>query len=320
MHWSDRIGSRIKLRDLHVLLAVAERGSMTGAAAQLSISVPVVSKTVADMERVLGVQLFDREARGIAPTIYGRALLDSSVAVFDDLRRGIKEIQFLSDPSAGELSVGAAEPLMAGLVAAVIDRIAAKHPRIVFHAVQRDIVALHRMLRERQVDLVVARGLRASVDEDLAAEVLFEEQLFVVAGLKNRWSRARKVELADLVDEPWIMPPPETVIGALVQEAFGAAGLPVPKARVVSLSLPLRNSLLATGNFVTMVAGSMIDLSAQRLPGKVLPVALKVRSRPVEIVRLKDRTINPVAQLFIEHARTVAGAVRKRPGPAPKAG
>jgi DNA-binding transcriptional LysR family regulator len=312
MQWSERTGERIKLRNLHVLMAVAERGSMTAAADQLAISVPVVSKTIADMEHTLGVRLLDRSPRGITPTLYGRALLDCSVAVFDALRQGIQQIRLLADPTAGELAIGAVEPLMAGLVSAVIDRIATKYPRIVFHAVQGDIATLHRLLRERKVDLIVARGLNPNVDEDLHAEALFEEQLFVVAGLKNPWVKKRKIELAELVAESWIIPPPDTVVGSLVVEAFRSAGLEVPKARVVSLSLPLRNSLLATGNFLSMVAGSMLDLSSQRLPAKVLPIDLTVQSRPVEIIRLKDRTLSPVAHLFIEHSRAVASQVKKR--------
>jgi len=312
MQWSDRIGERIRLRDLHVLLAVAERGSMTSAASQLSISVPVVSKTIADMEHTLGVRLLDRSSRGITPTMFGRALLDCSVAVFDDLRQGIKQIKLLSDPTAGEVSIGAVEPLMAGLVSAVIDRMAGKYPRIVFNAVQGDIATLHRLLRDRKVDLIIARSLHANDEEDLVAEALFEEQLFVVAGLDNPWVKRRRIDLAELVAEPWVIPPPDTVVGSLVVEAFRSAGLEAPKARVVSLSLPLRNSLLATGHFLSMVAGSMLDLSSQRLPAKVLPVDLTVQSRPVEIIRLKDRTLSPVAHLFIEQSRLVAGQVKKR--------
>jgi DNA-binding transcriptional LysR family regulator len=311
MHWTDRAGGRIKLRDLHILLAVVERGSMSRAAEQLAVSVPVVSKTIADMERVLGVPLLDRSPQGIKPTSYGHALLDCSVTVFDELRRGLKQIEFLADPAAGELAIGGNEPLMAGLVPAVIDRLSTRHPRMVFHIMQGDIASLHRQLRERTVDLIVARALRSVEDEDLASEVLFDEQLFVVAGAQSAWARKRKVALADLLDAPWILPPADTVIGALVQDAFRAAGLTAPKPRVVSLSLPLRNSLIATGRYLAVVAGSMLDLTAQQLPVKVLPVKLEAPSRPVEIIRLKSRSLSPIAQTFIAEAQAVAKGVHK---------
>lgn len=311
MHWTERAGGRIKLRDLHILLAVVERGTMSRAAEQLSVSVPVVSKTIADMEHVLGVPLLDRGPQGIKPTAYGHALLDCSVTVFDELRRGLRQIEFLADPQAGELSIGGNEPLMAGLVPAVIDRLASRHPRMRFNVMQGDIASLHRQLRERSVDLIVARALRPVEDDDLATEVLFDEQLFVVTGAQSPWVRKRRLALADLMDAAWILPPADTVVGALVADAFRAAGLAVPKARVVSLSLPLRNSLIATGRYLTVVAGSMLDLTAHGLPVKVLPVTLKAPSRPVEIIRLKSRSLSPVAETFIAEARAVAKDVHQ---------
>jgi DNA-binding transcriptional LysR family regulator len=103
MEWSERIGRRIKLRDLHILTEVVQSGSMAKAAKSLAVSTPVVSKTIADLEHAVGVRLLDRSARGIEATMYGRALLRWSLAAFDDLRQGVKEIEFLADPTAGEL-------------------------------------------------------------------------------------------------------------------------------------------------------------------------------------------------------------------------
>src|SRR6266702_6983843 len=128
MEWSDRIGRRLRPRDLHVFLVVAEKGNMAKAAEQLAISRPVVSKTIADLEHTLGVRLLDRTPHGVEPTLYGHALLKRSLAVFDELRQSVKEIEFLADPSAGELRVGCTEPLAAGFMAAVIDSISQQYP------------------------------------------------------------------------------------------------------------------------------------------------------------------------------------------------
>jgi DNA-binding transcriptional LysR family regulator len=106
MQWAERIGRRIKLRDLHVLQAVAQAGSMTKAANQLAVSVQVVSKAIADLEHTVGVPLLDRIPQGVEPTAYGRALMHRSVIAFEELRQGIKDIEFLSDPTAGEVRVG----------------------------------------------------------------------------------------------------------------------------------------------------------------------------------------------------------------------
>src|ERR1043165_9887114 len=112
--WTDRIGRRVKLRDLHILLAVAQTLSMGRAAVDLSVSQPVVSKAIADLEHALKVRLLDRSPQGVELTLYGREVLKSGIAVFDELRRGVETLEFLSDPSSGELRVGCTEPLAAG--------------------------------------------------------------------------------------------------------------------------------------------------------------------------------------------------------------
>src|SRR5690348_9839066 len=106
MQHAVRISRRLKLRQLEVLIAVAQSGNMANAAKQLAITQPVVSKTIADLEKTIGVRLFDRERRGVVLTPYGHALLNRSVAIFNDLQAGVTELEFLADPTAGELRIG----------------------------------------------------------------------------------------------------------------------------------------------------------------------------------------------------------------------
>jgi LysR family pca operon transcriptional activator len=127
---SDRIGRRVRLRDLHIVLAVAESGSMAKASAKLSISHPVVSKAISELEQTLGVSLFDRSSQGVAPTQYGRALLDAAVNVFDEMRQGFKRIEFLADPTSGELAVGCPEIILAGVLPAITEHFLGQHPRV----------------------------------------------------------------------------------------------------------------------------------------------------------------------------------------------
>src|SRR5262249_35834346 len=127
-HWDDRIGRRLKLRDLHILMVVAQCGGMGRAATELAISQPAISKAIADIERDLRVRLLDRPAKGFDPTMYARAFLKWGVAAFDDLRQGVNEIEFLADPTAGEVRVGTNEVMAAGLVPAVIYRLSRQFP------------------------------------------------------------------------------------------------------------------------------------------------------------------------------------------------
>lgn len=312
MQWEDRIGRHIKLRDLHILMAVAERGSMAKAAETLAISQPVVSKSVADLEHSLGVRLLDRSPQGVEPTIYGRAIIESSVAVFDGLRQGVRHVEFLADPTAGEVRIGCTEVMTAGLLPAVIDRLARQFPRLVFNVTQAPRIELqYHDLRARTVDLILGRMMTPISDDDLNVEVLFDDPFYVVAGKSSRWARRRSIDPAELLEEAWCLPPHDGLVGSRILEAFHARGLGAPKSTVVSASIQLFNTLFATGRFLGVLSGSALRSSGKHLALKVLPVEFSIRSSPVGIVTLKNRTVNPVAQLFIEHARKVAEPLAK---------
>lgn len=306
MQWADRIGRRLKLRDLHVLFAVVQSGSMTKAAHQLAVSQPVVSAAIATLEHALGVRLLDRGRRGVEPTIYGRALLNHGIAVFDALRQGVKEIEFLADPTVGELRIGCPEWIAAGLLPIIIDRLLQRHPRLVFY-VDQTVTATPEFseLRQRRVDLVLGRLALPFKEEDLHADVLYREQLRVIAGTRSPWVRRRKIQLAELVDEAWLFTPPNELPGSLVAEAFKESGLKVPQPKIVSFSVHLRNRLLATGRYLTVLPGSLLRFTDLPASLKALPVKLPIEPRPVAIVALKDRTLSPVAKLFIDCAREV---------------
>ena len=134
MRWNDRIGRRIKLSDLHVLLAVAQCGSMAKAANELAMSHPVVSRSIGELEHTLGVRLLERSPHGVELTEFGRAMLNRSNAAFDELRQGVKDIEFLAEPGAGEVRVGSTAPLAASFVSTVIDRLS---PALSAHGVSR---------------------------------------------------------------------------------------------------------------------------------------------------------------------------------------
>jgi molybdenum-dependent DNA-binding transcriptional regulator ModE len=139
--------------------SVAEKGNMAKAAEQLAISRPVVSKTIADLEHTLGVRLLDRTPRGVEPTLYGRALLKRSLAVFDELRQSVKEIEFLTDPTAGELRVGFSEIPASGLVPAAIDRLSRQYRNMTVQTEQGTFGTLLDFLRSRRCEVVVTRLL-----------------------------------------------------------------------------------------------------------------------------------------------------------------
>jgi len=151
MPWDERTKRRLKLRDLDILLAVVEAGSMGKAAKRLNISQPAVSKAIVELEDALGVRLLDRGRRGVVPTAYGIALAKHSVTVFNDLRYGIQAIDFLSDPTRGEVRIGTTEPIATAIVLPAIDRLSRKYPRLSFHVLPGDTASLYKDVSERNI-------------------------------------------------------------------------------------------------------------------------------------------------------------------------
>ena len=305
--WESRIGRRLRLRDLHILSTVVKWGSMAKAASGLAMSQPAVSEAIASLEAALGVRLLDRTPRGVEPTLYASALLKRGLVVFDELRQGIKEIEFLADPTVGEVRIGCIESLTAGFIPEVIDQFSRKYPRALVHV---DVAPLatqeFRELRERTVDLSLGRILKPVADDEIDAEILFQDEYFVVAGSRSPWARRRRIALADLVDEPWILVPPNNVFAPFMAQAFSAQGMELPRAGVTSFSAAIRMHLLATGRFLAIMSGSMLRPNAERWDLKALPIALDALSFPVAIFKLKHRTVSPVVEKFVEHLRAAA--------------
>jgi DNA-binding transcriptional LysR family regulator len=165
---------------------------------------------------------------------------------------------------------------------------------VVFHVSDVVTPALHLPeLRDRTLDLAVLRTrwpLPTHVD-DLDVEELFDDETVIIAGVDSRWARMRKIELADLAEAKWILPPADTTNSIVVMEAFRARGLEPPAISFVTFSVTLRTSLLATGRYVSVLPRSMMSLYARRMALKVLPVRLAVRKWPVIIATLKNRTL-----------------------------
>jgi DNA-binding transcriptional LysR family regulator len=308
--WESQLGRRIKLRDLHVFFAVAERGSMAKAAAQLAVTTPTVSEIIADLEHALGVKLFDRSSRGVEPTVYGRAFLKRGLAAFDELKQGIRDIEFLADPASGALRISCDESIAAAALPPIVQRFMEQTPRAVLDVEPLDYQTYAEKLRDRSFDLALTRRSQPDPQSDplseLNFEVLFNDEMIVAASTRSRWARRRKIDLAELINERWIVASPGMWNYELLKKAFRARGLDMPQVCLNTVSVYLRTQLLSSGDYITTLPRSVLHLHADRFALKALPVDIPVQPWPVSLLTLKHRTLSPVVERFMSCARETA--------------
>jgi DNA-binding transcriptional LysR family regulator len=223
----------------------------------------------------------------------------------------VRSISFLADPTVGEVRVGCNPFLAASFVAAVIERLSRRYPRAVFRLAPAYVETLYRELTERNVDLLIARRSGSLADERLDYEFLFDDAYAAMVGAGNPWARRRRIALADVASEPWVLPPPESTTGSVALAAFRASGLDYPRTTVIAEPVDVRINLLATGRFITIFPRSVFRFSPRRPELKILRVKEPFSRVPVGIITLKNRTISPLAQNFIASAREVSAQLMK---------
>jgi DNA-binding transcriptional LysR family regulator len=235
--------------------------------------------------------------------MYGDALLARTRAVFDELRQGVKDIEFLADPASGEVRIGCSVAASVTFLRPIIHGFSETFPGVALRVEDLPAASWHSGLRERKHDLFLQWcAMPFSADflgSDMKVEFLFDDDLVVVAGPQSRWARRRKIDLAELVGERWILGPPGTANYAGIAEAFRARRLVMPKVALESLSVPLRTHFLVSGQFIAAMPRSIASQAAV----KILPVELSIRPWQFAIFTLKNRTVSPVVDRFIAHVR-----------------
>ena len=157
--------------------------------------------------------------------------------------------------------------------------------------------------------MVMLRPWELLTDPDLQVEPLFHERIAVVADARSAWARRRKLGLAELIDEPWILSYVEVRPGSPVMQAFEDQGIGLPKNLILSGSLNLRYSLLATGRYLTVMPSTVLKFCPGRGAVKALPVELPRWPIPTVVATLRHRALSSVAKLFIERARELSAGL-----------
>jgi DNA-binding transcriptional LysR family regulator len=246
----------------------------------------------------------------VEPTPYGRALVKRGVAMFDELRQGVQDIASLTDPTMGEIRMGGSEHTISAIYSPVVHQFSVQYPRMSFHIIVGDLQTMSRELDARHIDFVVSR-MYSPPSEEHSVEVLFEDPLVVVTGPNNPLARRRRIEISELLDEPWTLQPRENNFGSFAMDALHAAGVAAPRITVATTSSNLRGEMLATGRYLTMVPRYWVLLPRRHPSLRVLPVDFPTTRLKVAIITLKNRSLSRATQLFIDRVRAITKPLAK---------
>ena len=312
MSSTETIAKRLKLKDLQIFMTTVDAGGMMRAAKRLNMSQPAVSQAIAALERALSNRLIERSRKGIQLTSYGEALLRGGSAIFDDLLKTVADIQYLADPTAGEVRLGATEPVADKIVSDVIELLSRRYPNITFDLLLREPSGLYRELAARRLDFVVSQT-NQNVDADgMDCETLFEESIAVVSGASHRVASRKLLKLKDLTDAAWILPPPNSFISTCLRSAFLSEGLAPPRSAITVHSAYLRIKMLSGGHFLTVAPTMMLTSALSTKSVRIFPKLLQDSSTSVRLVTLKNRSLRPVAEMCMHKIREAANTYKNQ--------
>ncbi|SOC06247.1 LysR substrate-binding domain-containing protein [Stappia indica] len=302
----ERILTRLKLKQLRLLVAVERHNSILHAARELNLSQPAATKLIKDLETDFGVMLFERTNRGVVPTIYGEALARHGKLIFAQISHAAQELDDLSEGSSGRIVVGTLLAASALLLPRTIARVLAEKPNLSIKIQEGTNEVLMPALRSGELDLVVGRLPTHRHRDELLQERLYEEKVIAVTRVGHPLQERRKVTFADMMDYGWILPPPETTLRRQIDMVFLDHGLSSPINAVESVSFLANRSLLVNSSMIGVLPSHVAeqDIAAGILARVSWDVPIPIG--PVGVSYRKGRSLTPAASFFLEQLRQVA--------------
>ena len=289
------LDGRLKLRHLLLVDALSRQGSVVGAAAALHITQPVATRSLHDIESILGVSLFDRGPRGITPTIFGEAFTTHARAVIAQLTEAGRHVVELADANRGTVIVGTHLAGSNVLLPGAIARLKVHHPLLTVVVREGTPEQLLTDLEAGRIDLIVGR-LTSPTDDTATRRNLYAESVELVTRVDHPLAHREDVQLEELRGFPWILPGVETVLRRELEEFFARNGLPLPENRVEATSFLTVRQLLVETDMIAVLP-SLIPRDDARLT--TLSITLDPIGHSVGITSSATRTSSPSAQALI---------------------
>ncbi|KMO18466.1 LysR family transcriptional regulator [Methylobacterium platani] len=299
------LADRLRLRQLRLVTALGEQGTLRRAAAALNVTQPTATKMLAECEAIFGVALYERRPRGLHATPAGREVLGLAQRVMAECGRSAAALATL-EHGGGELVVGAilgATPDF--IVQAVLD-VKTQWPHLVVRLRGESSDQVLAMLENRTVDIAVGRFSKPTQHNLFRYEPLGDEALCVVARAGHPLLRARDLRLGDLTEQRWVLQSIETPARQILEAEFGKAGAATPGDMIEANSILTIVQLLQRSDAVAMLSEPMVrDHVASGLLGQ-LPVAIGARLSDFGLLTRRGETLTGVAAQFADRLRESA--------------
>lgn len=297
-------------RQLALLVHLDEGSCLSRAAGAAGLTQSAASKLLRQIETTLDVRLFDRHARGVIPTRYGEILLRHAHIALAELGLAAEEIAALKSGVSGKAAVGTVTYPGTSLVPMAVTRMKQRHADIVINVDVDSSSQLVQRLLHGSLDIVVGgvhdyKGADEVVYEPLAGD----EPHAIIASARHPLAGRKDLQLEDLMEQPWILPPAGSLLRERVTARLVEQGLPLPTNIVETASLPLITALLEQSNMVAAVPQEAVQASCKAGLLCVLVRDLPLGVGAFGLITRRNHKLSQAAQLMLTTLRELAGQV-----------
>ncbi len=305
------LGQRLKLQQMRVVDAIATHRSLKKAAAALALTQPALTKALQELEDVLGVRIFERQARGTEPNRMGEAVVAAARRMLAEAGRLQDELERLRAEGEETIAIGALPVAASGVLPGALAALKARHPGVIVKLMQGTTSQLLPALEAGDIDLVVGRLYEPARPDAFVREAIYEEPLRVLVRADHPLLSRRPVRPLHLLDYQLVLPTIGQRLGQEIEPVLASLGLSAA-APLRTSSIGLIRELLLTGDAVTIMPHHLLAGDLARGAVKTLPLRLKARPRPAGLIRAGGRALSPGTAAFIECLRASLPARRRR--------
>ncbi|MDF1717713.1 MAG: LysR substrate-binding domain-containing protein [Antarcticimicrobium sp.] len=310
----ERALTRLKLRQLRLLVAVGQHGSIQNAAHDLGISQPAATKMIQDLELDFEVKLFDRTNRGVVPTVFGETLIRHGKLIFAQVSNAAQELDDLNEGNSGRVVVGTLLAASPSLLPMAVERLFRDRPKVAIKIVEGTNEVLMPGLLSGEIDMVVGRLPSQRHRENITQEKFFDERILAVAGTQHPLANQPNVSFEDLKPFGWILPPVETTLRRQTEQFFIRQGQYVPGTAIESVSYLANRSLLRTHDFIGLMPAHVAALDIQSGLLASIDWAAPFGAGPVGVSYRGKQSLSPAGSTFLDALRAAADQIG-RPQP-----